>query len=76
MEGSWKMRRRWRQRAFRCGCFDEDAEGQDDGFTHVRQQEAAHACSGRRVDALGTGSLDLEINWGALGRRWPAVMSL
>ena len=39
------------------------------GFTNVRRWEVADACSGKRVDALGTGRLGLEINWEALGRR-------
>ena len=55
----------WRQRVFQCSLLDEAGCG----FTDVRRWEVADACSGKRVDALGTGRLGLEINWEALGRR-------
>ena len=56
----------WRQRVFQCSLLDDEAGC---GFTDVRRWEVADACSGNRVDALGTGRLGLEINWEALGRR-------
>lgn len=55
----------WRQRVFQCSLLEEAGCG----FTDVRRWEVADACSGNRVDALGTGRLGLEINWEALGRR-------
>ena len=56
----------WRQRVFQCSLLADEAGC---GFTDVRRWEVADACSGNRVDALGTGRLGLEINWEALGRR-------
>jgi hypothetical protein len=60
---------RWRRRVFQCSLLDEDGKRTGCGFTDVRRREVADACSGKRVDALGTGRLGLEINWEALGRR-------
>lgn len=56
----------WRQRVSQCSLLDDEAGC---GFIDVRRCEVADACSGKRVDALGTGRLGLEINWEALGRR-------